>query len=316
MRSELARASESGAAHRRAGGTPGGAAPRPARAAAAPAAGRCHQPRAARRTARHRPARGAARGQRVEARRSRPPRRAGAAPGRSRTAADHRRSSACSSPPTSMARAAPMRWPQACSMASTIRPTSACARRWCRNAPRWMRSAPIRARIAAGRLDAFAASVERAAAAGRRRGIARARPGGSACCRASSTCAAAIARGCSAPSERAARARCPADRIDPGARRARTPRRHGLARGAAARRRWLPRLWPDSAALRQRHHELQALRALPLAAVAAGAGQHARATALDARRALIAGGHGFDGMPSCGLPFHRQAADIEHKEAS
>jgi uroporphyrin-3 C-methyltransferase len=48
--------------------------------------------------------------------------------------------------------------------------------------------------------------------------------------------------------------------------RAALERRDDKAWRAALQRaeRWLPRLWPESPALRQRHHELQALRALPL----------------------------------------------------
>ena len=48
--------------------------------------------------------------------------------------------------------------------------------------------------------------------------------------------------------------------------RAALERRDGKAWHAALQRaeRWLPRLWPASAALRQRHHDLQALRAIPL----------------------------------------------------
>ena len=67
-----------------------------------------------------------------------------------------------------------------------------------------------------------------------------------------------------APSERAAG--LDALQIELTLARAALERRDDKAWRAALQRaeRWLPRLWPESAALRQRHHELQALRALPL----------------------------------------------------
>jgi uroporphyrin-III C-methyltransferase len=67
-----------------------------------------------------------------------------------------------------------------------------------------------------------------------------------------------------APSERAAG--LDAMQIELTLARAALERRDAKAWHAALQRaeRWLPRLWPESAALRQRHHELQALRALPL----------------------------------------------------
>ena len=119
---------------------------RPARAIAAPAAGRRHQPRAARRTARHRPARGVDRGQRVAS--SPTP----SATARRRCAWTNSKScsawssNACNWPAISTARAMATRWRRACSTASTTRPISACARPWRRNAARSMRSATIRAR--------------------------------------------------------------------------------------------------------------------------------------------------------------------------
>ena len=66
------------------------------------------------------------------------------------------------------------------------------------------------------------------------------------------------------PSERAAG--LDAMQIELTLARAALERRDAKAWRAALQRAegWLPRLWPESAALRQRHHELQALRALPL----------------------------------------------------
>jgi uroporphyrin-3 C-methyltransferase len=66
------------------------------------------------------------------------------------------------------------------------------------------------------------------------------------------------------PSERAAG--LDALQIELTLARAALERRDDKAWRAALQRaeRWLPRLWPESAALRQRHHELQALRGLPL----------------------------------------------------
>ena len=67
-----------------------------------------------------------------------------------------------------------------------------------------------------------------------------------------------------APSERAAG--LDALQIELTLARAALERRDARSWRAALQRaeRWLPRLWPESATLRQRHHELQALRALPL----------------------------------------------------
>ncbi len=119
------------------------------------------------------------------------------------------------------------------------------------------------ARIAAGRLDAFAARVNAQPPQADAANAARAPWLQRLLSRFVDVRRSDRAR-LQAPSERAAG--LDALQIELTLARAARERRDDKAWRAALQRaeRWLPRLWPESAALRQRHHELQALRALPL----------------------------------------------------
>ena len=106
------------------------------------------------------------------------------------------RSNACSSRRTSTARVARMRSPPACSTASTIPPTSACARRWRRNAARSMRKGVDPVRDASDEARPPSKPNLRACRRPKRSATQATHPGGSASLRAWSTCSRAIACSC------------------------------------------------------------------------------------------------------------------------